>query len=188
MNRIVSSVSIMLSALLLMAPSTASASAVRFWQCVTYAREVSGIDIHGNAKTWWSQAAGKYQRGNTPREGAVLALPGSGRMRLGHVAMVSKVLNDREILLTHANWSRRGKIERNVRAIDVSDAGDWSRVRIWFASNGDLGTTRYPASGFIYANGTAKLPDAEMASIAPSVERAPFKLSKDVIQLAMLER
>jgi surface antigen len=131
-----------------LAPSAASAKGTL--QCVPFARQLSGIDIRGNARTWWNQAAGRYDRGQTPREGAVLAMPGSGRMSQGHVAVVSKIVSDREILLSHANWSRRGGIERNVKAVDVSDKGDWSRVKIWFAANRDLGTTTYPASGFIY--------------------------------------
>lgn len=35
--------------------------------------------------------------------------------------------------------SRRGQIERNVRVVDVSSAGDWSMVRVWYAPIGDLG-------------------------------------------------
>jgi surface antigen len=157
-----------------------SAFASRYLQCVPFARQMSGVDIRGNAKTWWSQAAGRYDRGNTPRAGAVLTLPGYGKMYNGHVAMVSKVVGAREILLTHANWSRRGGIERNVRAIDVSDAGDWSRVKIWFAGNGDFGTTSYPAYGFIYND--------RKASPAPETIRDRFALSEDVVQLASLER
>ena len=34
-----------------------------YWQCVPFARLVSGIQIFGDAWTWWSQAAGKYQTG-----------------------------------------------------------------------------------------------------------------------------
>lgn len=124
----------------------------RFWQCAPYAREISGIQIFGNANTWWSQAAGKYERGDTPQVGSVLSFRSFGKMRLGHVAMVSAVVSDREILLTHANWSRRGGIEYNVRAIDVSAAGDWSQVKVWFGPLGDLGTTTYPTNGFIYGN------------------------------------
>jgi surface antigen len=138
----------------LIAPDTAVARG-RILQCVPFARQVSGIEIYGNAKTWWGQAAGRYDRGQQPRVGAVMALPSHGKMRLGHVATVSQIVNDRELLLTHANWSRRGGIERNVRAIDVSANGDWSRVRIWYARNGDLGTTSYPVSGFIYPNGVS---------------------------------
>jgi surface antigen len=121
----------------------------RFWQCAPYAREVSGIQIFGNANTWWSQAAGKYERGDVPKVGAVLSFRSTGKMRLGHVAMVAAVVSDREVLLNHANWSRRGGIERDVRAIDVSAAGDWSEVRVWFAGVGGLGTTTYPLFGFI---------------------------------------
>ncbi|KAK0349898.1 hypothetical protein LTR94_031219, partial [Friedmanniomyces endolithicus] len=95
-------------------------------QCAPFARQVSGIDIHGNANTWWGQAEGRYDRGHEPRVGAVLAFSASRSMPVGHVAMVSKVVNDREVLLTHANWSYRGGIERNVRAIDVSANNDWS--------------------------------------------------------------
>ncbi|MBM7407357.1 MULTISPECIES: CHAP domain-containing protein [Sphingomonas] len=139
----------------------------RFWQCAPYAREISGIDIHGNANTWWNQAAGKYERGNTPKEGAVLSFEASRRMRMGHVAMVSKVVSDREVLLTHANWSRRGGIERDVRAVDVSPAGDWSEVRVWFGPVGGLGTSSYVTKGFIYsgrAPQTETLGTVEIAS------------------------
>jgi surface antigen len=165
-------------------PNPASAS--RYLQCVPYAREVSGIEIHGNAKTWWGQAAGKYERGSTPREGAVLAFPGHGKMWAGHVATVSKIVSDREILLNHANWSRRGGIERGVRAIDVSDNGDWSKVRVWFAPMGDLGLTAYPTQGFIYPG---RAPDrVEYAVKSDTKSRQPFELSRDVLELAMLER
>ncbi len=134
---------------------TATAANAQFWQCAPYAREISGIQIHGNANTWWGQAAGRYDRGNTPKVGAVLSFQPTRRMRVGHVAMVSEVVSDREVLLTHANWSRRGGIERNVRAIDVSPAGDWSMVKVWYAPQGGLGTSDYPTNGFIYADHAA---------------------------------
>jgi surface antigen len=121
-------------------------------QCVPFARQVSGIEIRGNAWTWWSQAEGRYDRGNTPQIGAVMSFQRTRHMPLGHVATVSAVLGDREVLLTHANWSRRGGIERNVRAVDVSAAGDWSQVKVWFGPTGDLGSSVYPVNGFIYAN------------------------------------
>ncbi len=123
-------------------------------QCVTYARAVSDVDQRGNAYSWWAQAEGRYARGDTPRVGAVMAMPSFAGMRNGHVAKVSKVISDREILLDHANWSRPGMVERNVRAIDVSAKGDWSRVRIWHAASRDLGITSYPVSGFIYGRST----------------------------------
>ncbi|AIT06788.1 chap [Sphingomonas taxi] len=130
---------------------TATPAFAQFWQCAPYAREISGIDLHGNANTWWGQAAGRYERGHAPKVGAVLAFQSTRRMRVGHVAMVSQVVSDREVLLTHANWSRPGGIERNVRAIDVSAAGDWSEVKVWYGPNGGLGTSSYPTNGFIYS-------------------------------------
>ncbi len=133
-------------ALAMVAPAQA-----RFWQCAPYAREISGVAIFGNAHTWWGQAAGRYERGHVPREGAVLSFAATSRMRLGHVAMVSKVVSEREVLLTHANWSRRGGVERDVRAVDVSAAGDWSEVKVWFGPLGGLGRSAYPANGFIYS-------------------------------------
>lgn len=118
------------------------------------ARAQSGIAIYGDAHTWWGQADGRYSRGNMPKKGAVLAFKPHGAMTLGHVAAVSKIIDDRTILVTHANWSlingRRGQVERDVRMIDVSEAGDWSQVRVWYAPLADLGTTHWPVHGFIY--------------------------------------
>lgn len=130
---------------------TATPASARFWQCAPFAREVSGIDIHGDAGTWWSQAAGRYERGAAPRVGAVVAFAPTARMRVGHVAMVSRIVSDREVLLTHANWSRRGGVETDVRAVDVSAAGDWSQMKVWYAPQGGLGTSSYPVRGFIYS-------------------------------------
>jgi surface antigen len=123
-------------------------------QCVPYARARSGVQIFGDAHTWWDQAAGRYARGSRPRAGAVMSFPAHGPMQLGHVAAVSKVIDARTVLLSHANWSlidgRRGQIEEDVRAVDVSPAGDWSEVRVWYAPLGGLGTTHWPVNGFIY--------------------------------------
>jgi surface antigen len=136
------------------------AIAADYLQCVPFARAESGVEIRGNAKTWWSQAAGNYDRGHEPRKGAVMAFAGTRGMPSGHVAVVKKVVSDREILIDHANWSpingRRGQIERNVRVVDVSDAGDWSMVRVWYAPIGDLGLRANPVQGFIYAGAAAQ--------------------------------
>jgi len=139
--------------LMMAAPQAASAKGRTFWQCAPYAREISGVNIHGNAWTWWNQAAGRYQRGEAPKVGSVMSFQRTSKMPLGHVAMVSQIVSDREVLLTHANWSRAGGIERNVRAIDVSPNGDWSEVKVWFAPVGGLGTSVYPVNGFIYSDG-----------------------------------
>jgi surface antigen len=160
------------------------AAASTYLQCVPFARAASGVDLFGNAETWWDQAAGRYQRGNEPRVGAVLAMPGTRAMPLGHVAVVAKVLNDREILIDHSNWSpingRRGQIERGVRAVDVSAAGDWSQVRIWYAPIRDLGLRTNPAHGFIYTDGAPGKSRGE----APRWQMAGWKPSADLSAIA----
>ena len=147
--------SLAIAAVLALAP-TAGAMADTYWQCATFARLASGIQIFGDAYTWWKQALGRYETGFTPKSGAVLCFKPTQRMRLGHVAVVSQVLTDRVIQITHANWSpiegSRGKIEKDVTLIDVSQAGDWSLVKVWYGPQGDLGTTAYPTKGFIYAD------------------------------------
>lgn len=138
---------LMIATMLAATPASAQA-----WQCAPFARMISGIELYGNAGTWWDKAEGKFARGQAPRIGSVMVMKPHGRMRVGHVAMVSGIVSDREITVTHANWSRRGGIERDVRVVDVSAAGDWSKVKVWYAGNGDLGTTSYPTHGFIYAD------------------------------------
>ena len=125
-----------------------------YLQCVPYARQVSGIRIRGDAWTWWGQAEGKYARGTRPKVGAVMAFRPYGKMELGHVAAVSRIVDSRTVRLRHANWSpingRRGQIEDNVTAVDVSPDNGWSEVRVWFAPVEGLGGTHWPVQGFIY--------------------------------------
>ena len=125
-----------------------------YLQCVPYARQLTGIRIFGDAHTWWGQAEGRYARGQKPRVGAVMAFQPNGNSRLGHVAAVSKVIDSRTVLVSHANWSpingRRGQIEDNVRVIDVSPDNDWSAVRVWYGPSQGLGSTHWPLAGFIY--------------------------------------
>jgi surface antigen len=149
------------------------------WECVPFAREVSGIQIYGDAWTWWGQAENRYKRGNTPKLGAVLAFQPHGSMRLGHVATVSELVDKRTIKVTHANWStiggRRGQVERDVEVRDVSEDGDWSRVRVWFAGSAALGTTAWPVHGFIYSG---QVPQAGvMIAKAQSQAKAAPKLA-----------
>ena len=133
-------------------------------QCVPYARALTGVDIRGDAHTWWDQAAGQYQRGNRPKVGAIMSFRPHGTMRLGHVAAVRKVIDKRTVIVSHANWStidgQRGHIEENVRIVDASAANDWSRVRVWYTPNAALGTTEWPLNGFIYPG--AQLNEGQM--------------------------
>lgn len=145
------------------------------WQCVTFARVASGIQIFGNAATWWHAAIGRYDQGFTPRVGGVMVFKPFAHMRVGHVATVSEIVSPREIRVTHANWSpiegRRGQIEANVTVIDTSAAGDWSRVRVWYAPLANLGRTEYPVYGFIYSHATTAVDHAVAVAIG-STERA----------------
>jgi surface antigen len=140
------------------ASTGAGAQAQEYWQCAAFARVFSGIQIFGDAWTWWGKAAGRYDTGDAPQSGAVLVFKPQGAMRLGHVAVVSQVLTDRIIQVTHANWSRidgsRGQIEQNVTVVDVSPHGDWTLVKVWYDPLKDLGTTSYSTYGFIYKAAT----------------------------------
>ena len=129
-------------------------------QCVPFAREASGIAIYGDAWTWWDQANGRYARGHKPRQGAVIVFAKTDRLHLGHVAVVSRVVEKRVLMLTHANWSRqngeRGHTEQDVTLYDVSLRNDWSSVKVWYRDSDGLGGSIYPVKGFIYgAGGTA---------------------------------
>lgn len=147
-------------------------------QCVTFARAYSGIDLHGNAATWWGQANGRYEQGSAPRVGGVLVFKATGAMRVGHVATVSAIVSPREIRVTHANWSpvdgHRGQVESDVAVIDTSTAGDWSQVRVWYAPIGDLGRRDYPVYGFIYGD-HATAPATAVAVAA--IEAMPVELA-----------
>ena len=138
-------------------------------QCVPFARQASGIQIYGDAWTWWDQAKGRYERSERPRIGSVIAFARQARLPLGHVAVVSRPVEPRVLMLTHANWSRfdgeRGHAEQDVTIFDVSKRNDWSEVKVWFRDSNGLGGTVYKVNGFIYAPGrphenlTAKSPD-----------------------------
>lgn len=151
--------------------------ALPYLQCVPYARQVSGIGIYGDALTWWDQAAGRYARGHQPRVGAVMSFRPYGGMELGHVAAVSRIIDSRTVLLRHANWSpingRRGQIEKDVRAVDVSPENDWSEVRVWYAPIADLGTTRWPVNGFIYNEKPRK--NERLTVLASAGEASPMR-------------
>jgi hypothetical protein len=121
--------------------------------CVPYARARSGIQLQGDAWTWWDAAAGRYARGRAPQAGSVLVLDRTARMRDGHVAVVSRVIGPREVLVDHANWASgaaKGRIVTAQRVVDVSARNDWSLVRVWYPRIGDLGTTAFPARGFVH--------------------------------------
>lgn len=151
--------------------------------CVPFARMATGMNISGDARLWWYNAAGVYARGQSPERGSVLAFTASGGMSRGHVAVVSRVVNDRTILIDHSNWGgpglRRGQVMRGVVVVDVSDRNDWTAVRVQVGHDSDTFGRTYPTHGFIYNRATdgrvlmaAGAGMTEVAEAAPSPHAA----------------
>jgi hypothetical protein len=131
-------------------PSTRIVVPEKRLQCVPYARQVSGIDITGDAWTWWRSAKGRYDTGHQPAVGSVLVLKRSARLRGGHLAVVTAILNSREVLVDQANWLNQGAIHISTPVRDVSKNNDWSAVRVWYTPGKTYGARTYAAHGFIY--------------------------------------
>jgi surface antigen len=122
------------------------AAGIKVW-CVPFARDASGVDIKGNAGTWWDQARGAFARGNDPVVGSVMAFSATRKLPKGHVAVVSAVVNDREILIDHANWAS-SQVSLGMAVLDVSPQNDWSVVKVASAPN-SFGRP-YAVDGFIW--------------------------------------
>ena len=118
-------------------------------QCVTYARAHSGVNLRGDAGSWWDLAAGHYTRSNQPSLGAVLVLTGYAGPHRGHLAVVTAIDSSRRIRVDHANWLNDGRIYRNDPVVDVSPDNDWSEVRVWNVQSNTLGVRTYLVRGFI---------------------------------------
>ncbi|BDG72498.1 CHAP domain-containing protein [Roseomonas fluvialis] len=142
--------------------------------CVPYARQATGMDISGNGRDWWYNAAGLYARSNRPEVGSVMAFPGSGGMRSGHVAVVERVVSSREVHIHHANWGgpgiRRGSIMRGVSVIDASPNNDWTQVRVQVGHSAENYGRTYPVYGFIHNR-----PDATGGTMMAG--RAPLRVN-----------
>lgn len=77
-----------------------------------------------------------------------MAFAGSRKLPMGHVAVVSGVVSEREITVNHANWIRN-KVSLGMTVIDVSAGNDWSSVRVE-TTPGKPGRV-YPVDGFIFS-------------------------------------
>ena len=119
-------------------------------QCVPYARQISKVSIRGDAWTWWPSAKGRYGRGSKPKVGSVLVLKRTWRLRYGHIAVVTRILSPREIIVDHANWLNRGRLHLGTPVRDVSANNDWSAVRVWYSPGKKYGVRTYSPHGFIY--------------------------------------
>lgn len=150
--------------------------------CVPFARMATGMNISGDARLWWHNAAGTYARGQMPERGAVLAFMASGGMSRGHVAVVSRIVNARTIEVDHSNWAgpgiRRGTVMRGVTVVDVSDRNDWTSVRVQVGHSREAFGRTYPTHGFIYNRPagtrilTASAAATEEVAEAPSAHAA----------------
>jgi hypothetical protein len=118
-------------------------------ECVTYARHETGIEIFGDAGTWWDRARGHYARGAAPRPGAVMVFA-PYRGSLGHLAVVRRIVGPRVIVVDHADWLNDGNIHIGTPVADVSPKGDWSRVRVWYSPGVAWGLRSYAIDGFVY--------------------------------------
>ncbi len=116
--------------------------------CALYARAETGVYLYGAAGGWWDEAAGRYQRGQSPSMGAILVFKRSGYTPSGHVAVVSGIVSSREILIDHANWYR-GAVTRGMSAIDTSPNNDWTSVAVRDLRSGSYGR-HSPTYGFVY--------------------------------------
>ncbi|CAA7621061.1 Surface antigen [Candidatus Terasakiella magnetica] len=130
-------------------------------QCVTYAREASGLNLKGDAWKWWEAAQGVYDRGTTPKDGAVLVFKRQGSMSHGHVSVVQKMVSSRVVLVDHANWAPRGtagrgKVTHAVPVMDVSPKNDWSQVRVWYNPAQEFGDRIYKTQGYVYRPGSSR--------------------------------
>lgn len=119
-------------------------------QCVPFARDESGIEIRGDAKNWWRLAAGRYSRSRRPEQGAVFVMRGYHSATHGHVAVVRQILDDRTIVVDHANWGNDGRIYLSAPVRDESPKNDWSQVRVWYTPGDQWGRRIYRAKGFIH--------------------------------------
>ena len=118
-------------------------------QCVPFVRRESGVEIYGDANTWWNQSEGRYLQADAPTESAVMVLRGYASSSRGHVALVRQIVSPRMVIVDHANWLNGGEITRDVPVRDVSEAGDWSQVQVWHVPGRHWGGRTYNVQGFI---------------------------------------
>ena len=117
--------------------------------CVEYARARSGLAVFGDAKFWWTRAKNLYARLSTPVEEAVMVFSADRKLRLGHVAVVTNIISNREIRVDQANWQNHGEIDHSTPVLDVSAKNDWTKVRVWDMRSQTFGSHIYSISGFL---------------------------------------
>jgi hypothetical protein len=126
--------------------------------CALYARAETGVALYGSAGGWWDEAGGRYHRGHVPAVGSILVFKRTRQIPSGHVAVVARVINAREILVDHANWYH-GTVSHGMSVIDTSPAHDWTSVAVINPPSGTHGRD-YPTYGFVYPGpGPREIPE-----------------------------
>jgi len=133
-------------------------------QCVPYARAHSGVNIFGDAYTWWEKSQGVYPHSQDPKLRSVMMLTGYAGPNRAHLAVVSSVISSREIRIDHANWFNDGAIYLDDPVRDVSADNDWSEVRVWNIRSQSWGTRTYLVRGFIGPGTGDAYAEAEQAA------------------------
>lgn len=151
----------------------APARSADYLNCVQYVKKTTDFALAGDAWRWWDAAAGHFNRGKTPKEGAILVFKKTDRLRYGHVAVVSSVVGPRRIEIDHANWAPsgagKGKVTTQVGVEDISPKNDWSLVRVWYGPANEFGKP-YPTYGFILPKPERRLP---VTVLAAAINEAP---------------
>jgi surface antigen len=129
-------------------PNLAAAHSYGGLTCAPFARELTGLQLSGDAADWWGQASGRYARVSRPEVGGVLVFRRSSRLPYGHVSVVSRVLDDRHIHVIQANWMP-DELDEDQLVVDVSQGNDWSEVRVWYPPADQIGSHAYATFGFI---------------------------------------
>jgi surface antigen len=140
------------AALLLLLASPMSSAFASYLNCVQYVKQVSSIEISGNAWMWWNNAKGRYNIGHRPAKNSVLVFQRTKAMSAGHVAVVREVVNRRTILIEHANWAPRNGMKGRVSTElveDISPNNDWTSVRVMHKPSMSYGKP-YATNGFIH--------------------------------------
>lgn len=161
------------------------AAVARVIQCVAFARSASDVALSGNAVNWWQNARGIYARGTAPEAGSVLSFRANSRMPLGHVAVVTQIVDSRTVQIDQSHWHANG-ISRDVSVIDVSQNNDWSAVRVAVGHGGTFGSI-YPTNGFIYPrpDSSGRIVTARSDAAMPRAGNlAPTDLRRGIAEVA----
>lgn len=129
--------------------STAAIGTASAQYCVQTVRHLTDFTIRGDAWTWWASADGVHERGAEPELGSIIVFDRQSDLPLGHVSVVSGIVDARTIEVDHT-WASGSEIVYGAPVIDVSEENDWSAVRVWHEPTQTMGLTEFRISGFIY--------------------------------------